>query len=395
LRANSSLAEVAIPLGGPAYEALFQLAPDAILVIDEAGQILQTNERVDQMFGYTKGDLIGQSVDALVPDRSRAAHSRQRAAFVQTPRRRRMGEGLDLLGRRRDGSEFPVEIALAPIPTGRQNLVLAIIRDATLQKETEHSLERRVQERTRQLIEANRRLVQEQAKLVHAEKLSSIGLLASGVAHEINNPLSGVMGLVNSLREGSVPPDRRQEYFDTIREGLERMRLTVQGLLDFARQRPPSRSAFDVAAVAGACIRLVAPAAARKNVRLDLQIREKEIEIQADRSQIMHAIVNILLNAIYASRQESTVTVTAPREPGRVGIRISDQGEGIPKANLHRVVDPFFTTKPEGEGTGLGLAITLGIARGHEGDLTVESEEGRGTVVTLWLPLNEGSQSHA
>ncbi len=235
--------------------------------------------------------------------------------------------------------------------------------------------------------EANLRLQEEQAKLVQAEKLSSIGLLASGVAHEINNPLSGVRGCVRALREEAVPPERRREYFETIEDGLARMEVTVRGLLDFARQRPPMATLQDAWEVAESCARLLAPLTRAKGMEVENRIAPGALRVFADRTQLMQALVNVLMNAVHAVPEGSgRVSVEACEGQGRLGIRVADNGGGIPRELLGKVCDPFFTTKPAGEGTGLGLAITLGIARSHGGDLSIESDEGQGTRVTLWLP---------
>ncbi|MEK6606492.1 MAG: HAMP domain-containing sensor histidine kinase [Myxococcota bacterium] len=240
--------------------------------------------------------------------------------------------------------------------------------------------------RAHDLAEAHRRLREEQAKLVQTEKLSSIGLLASGVAHEVNNPLQGVMACAKALREGGLSDERRAEYEEAVRDGLDRIRVTVQGLLDYARERKPAPTDLDVADVAAACARLVAPATRRKDVRVDLRVAEGEARVYADRSQLMQALLNVLLNAAYAAPDGSAVEVSAAARDGLAGIRVADRGPGIPKDIVDRVCDPFFTTKPEGRGTGLGLSVTLGIVRAHGGDLEIRSEEGHGTTVTLWLP---------
>jgi signal transduction histidine kinase len=236
------------------------------------------------------------------------------------------------------------------------------------------------------IAEANQRLIEEQSKLVQAEKLSSIGLLAAGVAHEINNPLSGVMGCCKALRESNLGPERREEYFEAIRDGLERIRVTVHGLLDFARQRPPLPTDQDASEVVASCLRLLQPLQRKKDLRVENRIPPGQVHVHADRTQFMQAVVNVLMNAIQAVPAQGHIAVTSRLERGQVGVCIADDGGGISKENLAHVCDPFFTTKPPGEGTGLGLAITLGIARAHGGDLSIDSEVGKGTRVTLWLP---------
>jgi PAS domain S-box-containing protein len=384
-------------------EALFELAPDAILLVEAGGRIVRANARAEVVFGYPRAELVGASIDMLVPEPARAAHEAHRRGYGGQPRTRPMGGGLELRACRKGGGEFPVEVALAPIVTADGPLVLAIVRDVTVRKEAEailrrahDELELRVAERTRELFEANRRLVEEHAKLVQAEKLSSIGLLAAGVAHEINNPLSGVMGLVKVLRERRVPDGKRDEYFETIGEGLDRMRTTVQGLLDFARPRAASRTPLDPVAMVGACVRLVTPEARRKGVPIEVVApAHGRPLVEGDRSQLMQAIVNVLMNALYVAPAGSAVVISVEVEGRRVGIRIADRGPGIPAADLARIGDPFFSTKPEGEGTGLGLAITLGIVRAHRGELAIDTGVGAGTTMTLWLPVSEGVSCHA
>ncbi len=236
------------------------------------------------------------------------------------------------------------------------------------------------------LASVNQKILDGQARLIQAEKLSSIGLLASGLAHEINNPLTGVIGCVQALRAGSVAPERRSQYFATIGDGLERIRATVQSLLDFTRHRPRILAPIDAADLAGSCVRLVEPMASKRRVTFAQRIAPCEATVCGDRSQLLQALLNLLVNAAYASPEGGEVAVTLRRGPGHAGISVEDHGGGIPAAILARVCDPFFTTKPEGEGTGLGLTVTLGIARAHGGDLEIESEEARGTVVTLWIP---------
>jgi signal transduction histidine kinase len=246
-------------------------------------------------------------------------------------------------------------------------------------------LEHRIAVSTRELLEARVRLDQEKEKLRRAEKLSSLGLLASSACHEISNPLAGVMSLVKALHEGRVQESSRDEYFVTICDGLERMRLILRGMLDFGRARPSLRSEFAAAEMAQSCVRLIAPATRMKDLRLDVLMPD-DLALCADRSQIMQAMVNVLMNGVYVAPERSTITILSVESDDRIGLRITDQGPGIAKAELSRLGEPFYTTKAEGEGTGLGLSITRDILFAHGGALSIESELGCGTTVTLWLP---------
>jgi PAS domain S-box-containing protein len=374
------------------FESLFELAPDAILVVDSRGAIARANAQAAEMFGYERSELIGQLIEILVPDRVRAGHVDQRQHYEAEPRTRRMGIGLGLCGRRRDGTEFPVEVALAPITTEDGRFTLAIARDVTVTRAAEDALrrahdelEQRVAERTRELSLANQRLVAEQTRRIQTEKLLSIGSLAAGVAHEINNPLSGAMGLVKALRDGGVPESRRDAYFDVIRDGLERIGNTVRSLLDFAQPRTDLRVELDASDVAAGCVRLVGPLARKRAVDIEI-LPPVTAPVLGDRSQLMQAIVSLLMNAIEAAPAGTVVTLAIDADDGEVAIRVTDRGAGIPPEDLERVTNPFFSTKPEGEGAGLGLTTALAIVHSHGGELGIDSQVGAGTTATITLP---------
>jgi signal transduction histidine kinase len=308
----------------------------------------------------------------------------------------RWAPGLELTGRRRDGSEFPVAVALAPLDEGG---VIAIARDVTEQRAVERALrgarddlERRIEERTRELLEVNASLHDERQQLFRADRLASLGVLASSIAHEIKNPLAGVTGLVRALRAGAVTAQREDEYLAAIVDGLERMHSIVQTTLDFARSRAPERSCFPVVDVLDSCRRLLAPVLRDRDVELVL-VQLDGVVLDADRSLLLQAILNVIMNAVYAAPPRTAVTASAVLTEGRCGIRISDQGPGIPSGDLHRIGEPFFTTRPGGEGTGLGLSITRNILRAHGGDLAIESTVGAGTDVILWVPRAPGDAS--
>ncbi|MFZ4736525.1 MAG: sensor histidine kinase [Bradymonadia bacterium] len=246
------------------------------------------------------------------------------------------------------------------------------------------------------LDEANRRLLEEKSQRIQVEKLSSLGLLAAGVAHEINNPLSGVLGCVKALRDGQVAPERREQYFDTVRDGLDRIGQTVRGLLDYARQSPVQSVRVEVREVMEASVRLVHPALHKKRIECDLEVEQDRFHVYADRSQLMQVLVNLLLNAVEASEPDTRLTLGCAAAPGGfVVLTVRDRGTGIPEEILGRICDPFFTTKAEGLGTGLGLSVSLGIVRNHGGDLEFEPAPGGGTLVKLRLPEVTDARSAA
>jgi PAS domain S-box-containing protein len=226
----------------------------------------------------------------------------------------------------------------------------------------------------------------QRAQLIQTEKLSSIGLLAAGVAHEVNNPLGGIMACVKALHKNEVDADEREEYFDSVEDGLKRIGQTVARLLDYSRQQTSSARPLDLHEISGACVALVRSALQEKDIDVDIDFDADEYWVHADRTQLMQAGINIFLNAIQASTKHMQINVSVVVKHKRIGWVVRDQGEGIPKHLLNRICEPFFTTKPEGEGTGLGLAITHRLIESNGGSLEFYPRDPRGTKVLMWLP---------
>ncbi len=385
---------------------LYELTPDAIFVVGSDGRILSMNPRASALFGYGIRELLGRTIEVLVPEDLRARHASIRAAYLREPHERRMGTGFDVWAERKDGQRFPVEIALLPLTSAAEVRVLALVRDVSerhtvhvANEEQQAELEQRVEDRTAELTQANLRLQaevrereraeqelrSEQQRTLHAERMSSIGLLSSGLAHEINNPLSGLLGCIKALREGQLSPARQRQYLDTIDDGLNRIAGTVRGLLDYARQRTPAPEPVELADVVGATLRLVEPLATKRQVELVFMDPSPPGCVFADRAQLMQAILNVLMNAVQATDRAGVVRLEVQRAGSRLGLRVSDTGPGFAEEHLHRACDPFFTTKPEGEGTGLGLAVTQGIIHAHGGELEVRNQATGGAEITMWL----------
>jgi len=244
------------------------------------------------------------------------------------------------------------------------------------------TLEDKVQQRTEQLVAMQNRVAQ-------SEKLASIGMLAAGVAHEINNPLGGILSLT-SLALEDLPNDEpaRSNLEEVVRQS-ERCREIVKGLLEFSRQQEAGTDLVDVRLVLDDTLALMSKQALFLNVELSKHYDESVPSVLADRSQLQQVFMNIIMNAVQAMQARGTLTVEVDAGgESPVEIRVSDTGCGIPAADIDKVFDPFYTTKPEGEGTGLGLSIAYGIITRHNGTISVASKVGRGTVVTIRLPAS-------
>lgn len=231
---------------------------------------------------------------------------------------------------------------------------------------------------------------QAQNMMLQQAKLASIGEMAAGIGHEINNPLNNILSYA-TLIERDLPPENAQlrKDIDGLREEAMRAGKIVKGILNFARQVPPEYNLFDMQQWLKDTIELVEPEARKHHVSMKL-LSVPELELYGDRNQLQQVMVNLLMNAIQASEPQSTVEIFGQRAgSGRVRIVVSDQGKGIEEANRAKIFDPFFTTKAVGEGSGLGLSISLGIIQFHNGALELTANHKGGVDAIVTLPLGE------
>jgi two-component system, NtrC family, sensor kinase len=239
-----------------------------------------------------------------------------------------------------------------------------------------------------------RRRMESQNRLIMSEKQASVGRLAAGVAHEINNPLTGVLTYSHMLLRRKDLSEEVRADLRTITEATERVRKIVKGLLDFSRQTTPDREKVDANKLVSSTIALMENQALVKGVDIKFDPGENLPPVNMDRNQFQGVLLNILINGLDATKPGDSITVATKNsdlvnEAGQEGIEMSiiDTGCGIPPEDLNKLFDPFFTTKEVGHGTGLGLAVSLGIVQRHGGSIRVQSEVGRGSTFTIWMPL--------
>lgn len=232
---------------------------------------------------------------------------------------------------------------------------------------------------------------QERARLksLETERLAALGSLVAGVTHEVNNPLAGMKNCVHRLSRPDLSDEKRREYLELMNEGLGRIEDVVKGLLDFARPHPPRLEPISTGALASGAAHLVQSQLARRRVRCRLEGAAADGVVQADRHRLGQALVNLVLNAGYASPEGGEVRLRLVERPGARGIAVEDDGPGIPPEIRERILTPFFTTKPPGEGTGLGLSVTRTIIDAHGGVLEFSFPAPGGTIATLWLTSTE------
>ena len=257
--------------------------------------------------------------------------------------------------------------------------------------EMQQTLESKVEERTEQLRAAHRKLLQ-------ADRLASLGQLAASVAHEINNPISGVLNLSTLLErlmaDGTIPPGREAEfrkYLSQISTETARVGRTVTDLLAFSRRSKPQRVPGDLNKLVRRTLRLVGHKLKLMNAITALELQEDLPLIECDPSQIQQVILNLILNGAQAMQPrgggELTIRTRVLPDGENVELSVRDMGEGIAPENLAKIFDPFFTTKAEGKGVGLGLAVLYGIVKEHDGEVEVASQRNEGATFTVTLPL--------
>lgn len=228
-------------------------------------------------------------------------------------------------------------------------------------------------------------------RLSRVEKQVSIGRLAAGVAHEINNPLTAVLSLSSLMLKHLPPDDPKVEDLKIIVEETTRCKNIVKSLLDFARERPMEKEIVDLNEIVKNSLHLTEKYESMGNISTELKLCPHPLYVYVDPKQIQQVLVNLILNAAEACEKDGRIEITTEEDSssGFAHIIVSDNGKGIPKEHINRVFEPFFTTKGSGKGTGLGLSVSLGIIRKHEGTIEIESTEGKGTKVTVILPTQE------
>jgi signal transduction histidine kinase len=237
------------------------------------------------------------------------------------------------------------------------------------------------------LAEASARVTElHQKEIARAQHLASVGELASGLAHEIKNPLVGITHGVDLVRRRIGPNPSVDPILEEVTRELRRIGTAIRDLLSFARPASPTLVPTDLNVVVERACRLVEPTADRRGVSLRSSVDPGIPTVQADANLLQQALVNVVLNAIEATHAGGQVRVSPAATRSEVVIRVSDTGSGIPRANLEQVFKPFFTTRPQG-GTGLGLSITREIVERHGGTVRIQSTEGVGTTVEIAIPL--------
>jgi len=360
------------------FQHLLESAPDALILVGRAGEMLLVNRQTETIFGYPREELIGHPIEMLVPERLRDSHVMHRGAYFLKPRLRPMYSTPNLYGKHRNGQEFPVEISLSPVE-GPQGLVVACaIRDITDRIRAEQLLKKR------------------QDELAHVTRLATAGEMATGLAHELNQPLYSISnyarGCLRRLSSSALEPEQLREVLEEIAAESERAAKIIRRLRRMVQKREPVRVEFDLnRAIEEAC-ELCQADLKRHAVSVDRQLDESLPKIYGDEIQIQQVILNLLRNADEALREaphgNRRISIRTARDAGgTVLVSVSDTGCGIREEELERVFDAFYTTRPSG--MGMGLPISRSIVETHGGRIWGLNDPDGGAAFHFQLPLGD------
>lgn len=242
-----------------------------------------------------------------------------------------------------------------------------------------------------ELEEAQKKGAMRQFQLAHTEKMAAVGTLAAGVAHEVNNPLAGILACIENLEAARDDPEMAQRYLGLIRDGLLRIERTIQNLLDFSRAREMTLEMTSINHNVRHVLEMTSFQIKRQGVEVKLALSREDLIVPADHFQMEQLFLNLILNAVQAMPEGGTLMISTGVKDGLLVAEVADNGKGIPPEIQKRIFDPFFTTREVGEGTGLGLTVSDTIVRAHGGSIEVESEENHGTVFRIRLPYPDGA----
>ncbi|MBO9519970.1 MAG: PAS domain S-box protein [Nocardioidaceae bacterium] len=344
---------------------LLEAAPDAMVVIDAGGVIQLVNAQTEIVFGYAREELLGERVEILVPAALRELHGHHRADYLREPHVRAMGSGLDLRARRKDGSEFPVEISLAPLRTDHGLLISAAVRD--------------ISERLR---------AQEENDRIKDEFFAT-------VSHELRTPLTSILGYAELMADLETLSPQGNRFLSVITRSAERELRLVDDLLTLVaieqRGLDIQPVPVDLQSIVRDAVEAARPRAEEVEIELGLEVPGRPIEIEADADRIGQAVDNLLSNALKFTPVGGSVGVRLSARDGCAEVEVADSGHGIDEADSNRIFERLYRSgaavAQQIPGAGLGLTITLAILKAHHGSIQVVKSDETGTTFRMTLPL--------
>jgi len=355
-------------------ESIVEKAGDAISVVDLGGKVLYWNEGAEQIYGYQKEELMGKKLSQFLYPRDEKLRAEEEKLMDQFMARVRKGEvvpNVEVKRQTKDGREIITSMTISPLRDSEGKIigVSRICKDITDLKKAEE-------------------------RLILAERLSSLGELTAGVAHELRNPLAGIKINTQILSRKKDLPEMEKKLLNSTQEGIEKIQKIVDDMLHFAKPKASHFKEEEINEVVDKSLAILQAKLKKGNISSFFERGQELPKVRIDIHQIQQVLINLMLNSIQAMEKGGTLTLrTFSEDKGGVGVEVKDTGVGISRSHLKKIFDPFFTTKSEG--TGLGLSITLKILENHGATIDVVSEEGTGSTFTIHLPTsNPASPPH-
>jgi PAS domain S-box-containing protein len=374
------MAEIQHEFAPEAYRGIVESAPDAMVVVDSRGRILLVNAQVEELFGYARDELIGETIERLIPARFHRRHVEHRTGYERDPRVRPMGAGLALFGLRKDGTEFPVEISLSPIPTPGETFTAGAIRDVTDRKRLEEELLKKNQD----LIDAS------QAK----------DRFLAGMSHELRTPLNAIIGFTGTLLMKLAGPltDDQTGQLRIVQTNARHLLSLIDDVLDVAKIESGKvelhLEPVIVQEVIDEVSQALRGAAYAKNLQFQVDVPHEPVSIFTDKRALRQIVTNLTSNAIkYTEIGSIQIELTTHNANGRTGVQllVRDTGIGIDPDDRDRLFAPFeridSATARKAGGAGLGLHLSRRFAELLKGRLECTSQPGSGSTFTLVLPM--------
>ena len=354
-------------------------AVDGIVTINERGTVDSFNPAAENIFGYSASEIIGQNVKMLMPEPFQSEHDGYLDNYLRSGEAKVIGFGREVMGRRKDGTTFPMDLAVSEFQLGRHRYFTGIIRDISERKRAE-------------------------ALFQQAQKMEVVGQMASGLAHDFNNLLAVILGCSDLLRLDATLSDDGREFVEEIYKAVSEATALTRQLLTFSRHHIIQPKVLNLNEVVTETVKMLGPLL-RKDIALNTNLSAGLWPVKVDAGQVNQVIMNLAVNARDAMTDGGTLTIETAnvdldgttdvhshqdvKAGSYVVLSISDTGCGMDLTTQDRIFEPFFTTKDAGNGTGLGLSTVFAITKQSGGHVAVYSEVGKGTVFKVYLPKDE------
>ncbi len=349
--------------------SILDTVPDALVVIDEHGLIQIFSAAAERLFGFRSDEVVGRNVSMLMPSPYHEQHDGYLARYLSTGERHIIGIGRIVVGQRKDGSTFPMELAVGEVTLTGARLFTGFLRDLTERQDRE------------------RRLSELQSELIHVSRLNELGQMVSALAHEVNQPLTAMTNYVGGMRRLLAAGDQQgaERAMERIAEQADRARQIIQRLRNLVKKSEGGRRVEKLTRVIEEASAL-ALVGIGQGLKLNIRVAADAAEAVIDKIQIQQVLLNLMRNAAEAmagsARRE--LSITTARLGDMIEISVADTGPGLPELVRARLFEPFVTTKPNG--MGVGLSVCRAIAEAHGGELRAEDAEGGGTIFRLTVP---------